>query len=78
MARPYIFKCAVFVVDQEELEEIAEFLDIQKVPFGRKELCDSADEYIEFDVPDLEDFNVPVIGNVKELGVDIVQVWNNN
>lgn len=78
MARPYIFKGAVFVVDQEELEEISEFLDIQKVPFGRREICDSPDEYIEFDVPDLEEFNVPVIGNVKELGVDIIQVWNDN
>ena len=76
MPRPYIFKMATYVVANEELEKICEFLNDKEIPHSYREICDSADEYCEFDVGEVGDEILPVIGKVNELGVDIIQVWN--
>ena len=76
MPKPYIFKMATYVVSDVELSEICEFLDEKGITFGYREICDSADEYCEFDAAEVGDEVLPVIGKVKDLGVDVIQVWN--
>ena len=76
MAKPYIFKMATYVLSDTEINEICDYLEDKDIPYGYREICDNADAYCEFDVGEVGDETLPVIGKVKDLGVDVIQVWN--
>ena len=72
--KPYIAKVAFYVVPEEDFDQIVKAVDEQTTSYSYRELCNGEGVYLEFEVAEIEK-PLPVIGNVKELGVDIVQAW---
>ena len=76
--RPYIVKVAYFVIEVDDFSEVEEFISDQTNDYSYREICETGEYYLEFEVSSLKDTNVPHIGDVKELGVTIVQIWGDN
>ena len=72
--KPYIAKVAYWVVEREDFAEIGSFINEQTSEYTYRE-CDEGEVYLEFEPQVLDNKNVPNIGNVEKLGVDIIQIW---
>jgi len=71
--RPYIAKVAYWTVEKEDFDEIHSFINKQTSEYTYRE-CDEA-VYLEFEPQVLDNKNVPNIGNIEKLEVDIIQIW---
>ena len=72
--KPYIAKVAYYVLPQEDFDKITKVVDEQTTAYSYRELCNGEGVYLEFETAEVEK-PLPVIGDVKNLGVDIVQIW---
>ena len=73
--RPYVAKVAYFVASQNKFKEILEAIEEQTNEYSYRELCEGEGYYVEFEPQVLDNPNIPYLGNVLDLGADIVQVW---
>ncbi len=74
--KPHIAKVAYFVIDsKEEFDEIVDFVTDQTTEYSYRELCDGEGLYLEFEPNVLDNADVPYIGNVFDLDVNVVQIW---
>ena len=74
--KPYITKVAYYVVETfEAFNEISEFLEENAETFSYRELCNGEGSYLEVEKAALENKNIPVIGDVTDLDVNIIQIW---
>jgi len=78
MMKPFIAKVAYYVLPEEEFDEVLEV--VEEHVNGRVSVreLDNGDVYFEFEVQSLDKKELPVIGDIGKLGVDIIHIWLDN
>jgi len=76
--KPYIAKVAYYLLPENDFYEVLDAINENTEENINVRELDNGDMYYEFEPKYLNTKELPVIGDVKKLNVDIIHVWLDN